>query len=143
MGRPHLATTLLQAWGVTTTPRWNVPSWSISAEWFACLLFPLLAPALIGVRERAIVVLELAVAALAATALLFTIADWTLNTWVPPALTRVFGEFLCGAALCPHPRPKPEYARPSGDILATGAFLAFLFARRRVSPILPWWLFSP
>lgn len=119
--------TLLQAWGVTTTPRWNVPSWSISAEWFAYLLFPLLAPALIWVRERAIALL-IAVAALAATALLFTIADWTLNTWVgAPALTRVFGEFLCGAALCRAVALSPEYARPSGDILATGAFLAFLF----------------
>jgi peptidoglycan/LPS O-acetylase OafA/YrhL len=119
--------TLLQAWGVTTIPRWNVPSWSISAEWFAYLLFPLLAPALMGVRERAIALL-IAVAALAATALLFTIADWTLNTWVgAPALTRVFGEFLCGAALCRAVALSPEYVWPSGDILATGAFLAFLF----------------
>ena len=119
--------TLLQAWGVTTTPRWNVPSWSISAEWFAYLLFPLLAPALMWVRERAVALL-IAVAALAATALLFTIADWTLNTWVgAPALTRVFGEFLCGAALCRAVALSPEYARASGDILAAGAFLAFLF----------------
>jgi peptidoglycan/LPS O-acetylase OafA/YrhL len=119
--------TLLQAWGVSTTPRWNVPSWSISAEWFAYLLFPLLAPALMWVRDRAIALL-IAVAALAATALLFTIADWTLNTWVgAPALMRVFGEFLCGAALCRAVDLTPEYARPSGDFLAAGAFLAFLF----------------
>src|SRR6516165_7982719 len=77
--------TLLHAWGVTASPGWNAPSWSISAEWLAYLLFPLL----------------IAMAALAATALLFAMADWTLNTWVgAPALTRVFGEFLCGAALC-------------------------------------------
>src|SRR5499427_4568996 len=42
--------TLLHAWGVTVSPGWNAPSWSISAEWFACLLFPLLAPALIWAR---------------------------------------------------------------------------------------------
>src|SRR5947209_1862227 len=119
--------TLLQAWGVTTTPRWNVPSWSISAEWFAYLLFPLLAPALIWVRDRAIALL-IAVAALAATALLFTIADWTLNTWVgAPALTRVFGEFLCGAALCRAIALSHKLPLPRGDILATGAFVAFLF----------------
>jgi peptidoglycan/LPS O-acetylase OafA/YrhL len=119
--------TLLQAWGVTTTPRWNVPSWSISAEWFAYLLFPLVAPALMWVRDRAIA-LVVAVAALAATALLFTLADWSLNTWVgAPALTRVFGEFLCGAALCRAIDQTPEHARPSGDFLAAGAFLAFLF----------------
>jgi peptidoglycan/LPS O-acetylase OafA/YrhL len=119
--------TLLQAWGVTASPGWNAPSWSISAEWFAYLLFPLLAPALMRVRERAIALL-IAVGALAATAILFTIADWTLNTWVgAPALTRVFGEFLCGAALCRAVALSPESARLSGDILATGAFLAFLF----------------
>jgi peptidoglycan/LPS O-acetylase OafA/YrhL len=118
--------TLLQAWGVTTSPRWNVPSWSISAEWFAYLLFPMLAPALMWVRDRAIALL-VAVAALAATALLFTMADWTLNTWVgAPALTRVFGEFLCGAALCRAVDLTPEYARPIGDFPAAGAFLAFL-----------------
>src|SRR5215471_3545803 len=119
--------TLLQAWGVTTTPRWNVPSWSISAEWFAYLLFPLLAPALMWVRERAIALL-IAVAALAATALLFAVAGWTLNTWVgAPALARVFGEFVCGAALCRAVALSNKLALPRGDILATSAFVAFLF----------------
>src|SRR5262245_54893056 len=68
--------TLLHAWGVTASPGWNAPSWSISAEWFAYLLFPLLAPALMRVRERGIALL-IAVAALAATALLFAAAGWT------------------------------------------------------------------
>jgi peptidoglycan/LPS O-acetylase OafA/YrhL len=116
---------LLQAWGVTRSPGWNVPSWSISAEWFAYLLFPLLAPGLMWVRERAIALL-IAAAALAAMALLFAMADWTLNTWDgAPALTRVFGEFLCGAALCRAVALSHEL--PRGDILGTGAFVAFLF----------------
>src|SRR6266699_15734 len=119
--------TLLQAWGVTVSPGWNAPSWSISAEWFAYLLFPLLAPALMWVRGRAIALL-IAVAALAATALLFAMADWTLNTWVgAPALTRVFGEFLCGAALCRAIALSHKLPLARGDILATGAFVAFLF----------------
>jgi peptidoglycan/LPS O-acetylase OafA/YrhL len=119
--------TLLHAWGATASPGWNAPSWSISAEWFAYLLFPLLAPALMWVRGRAIALL-IAVAALAATALLFAMADWTLNTWVgAPALTRVFGEFLCGAALCRAIALSHKLPLPRGDILATGAFVAFLF----------------
>jgi peptidoglycan/LPS O-acetylase OafA/YrhL len=119
--------TLLHAWGVTASPGWNAPSWSISAEWFAYLLFPLLAPALMRVRERGIALL-IAVAALAATALLFAMADWRLNTWVgAPALARVFGEFLCGAALCRAVDLSNKLALPRGDILATGAFVAFLF----------------
>jgi peptidoglycan/LPS O-acetylase OafA/YrhL len=119
--------TLLHAWGVTTSPGWNVPSWSISAEWFAYLLFPLLAPALMRVRERGIALL-ISVAALAATAFLFTMASWKLNSWVgAPALTRVFGEFLCGAALCRAVALTEEAPVPIGDILATGAFVAILF----------------
>ena len=34
---------LVQAWGVTDHAGLNIPSWSISAEWFVYLLFPLLA----------------------------------------------------------------------------------------------------
>jgi peptidoglycan/LPS O-acetylase OafA/YrhL len=119
--------TLLHAWGVTASPGWNVPSWSISAEWFAYLLFPLLAPALMWVRERGIALL-IAVAALAAMALLFAMVGWTLNTWTgAPALARVWGEFLCGAALCRVVALSHKLPLPRGDILATGAFVAFLF----------------
>src|SRR5262249_59808699 len=89
--------------------------------------FPLLAPALMWVRGRAIALL-IAVAALAATALLFAMADWALNTWVgAPALTRVFGEFLCGAALCRAIALSHKLPLPRGDVLAGGAFVAFLF----------------
>lgn len=35
----HIA--LVQAWGVVGSDGWNFPSWSISAEWFAYLTFPL------------------------------------------------------------------------------------------------------
>lgn len=35
----HLA--LLQAWGFVNSDGWNFPSWSISAEWFAYLTFPI------------------------------------------------------------------------------------------------------
>jgi len=34
---------LLNAWSVTGRVSWNIPSWSISAEWAAYMLFPLLA----------------------------------------------------------------------------------------------------
>jgi peptidoglycan/LPS O-acetylase OafA/YrhL len=34
----HLA--LVQAWGTVQSDGWNFPSWSISAEWFAYLTFP-------------------------------------------------------------------------------------------------------
>jgi peptidoglycan/LPS O-acetylase OafA/YrhL len=118
--------TLLQAWGVTANPGWNVPSWSISAEWFAYLPFPLLAPALARVRGQ-VTALLIALAALATTALLFAMWDWGLNTWVgAPALARVFGEFLCGAALCRAVALGCRLPFPIGDFLGMGAFVAFL-----------------
>ena len=33
---------LIDAWGVSNTLSWNYPSWSISAEFFAYFLFPIL-----------------------------------------------------------------------------------------------------
>lgn len=33
--------TMTQAWGFTNSESWNFPSWSISAEWFAYLTFPI------------------------------------------------------------------------------------------------------
>src|SRR5262249_17784272 len=117
--------TLLHAWGVIASPGWNAPSWSISAEWFAYLLFPLLAPALLALRARAAALL-LAVAALAATAAAFALAGWTLNTWVgAPALTRVAGEFLCGAALC-RAVALGTAPRLAGDLIGAVALVAFL-----------------
>lgn len=35
--------TLTQAWGLNAVSGWNHPSWSVSAEWFAYLTFPLFA----------------------------------------------------------------------------------------------------
>jgi peptidoglycan/LPS O-acetylase OafA/YrhL len=32
---------LVQAWGTVRSDGWNFPSWSISAEWFAYLMFPI------------------------------------------------------------------------------------------------------
>src|SRR6516165_5724286 len=123
---PILQLSLLDPSGGRVRPGCN-PSWSISAEWFAYLLFPLLAAALVWARERGFALL-IAVAALAATALLFAVAGWRLNTWVgAPALARVFGEFVCGAALCRAVALSNKLALPRADFLATGAFVAFLF----------------
>jgi peptidoglycan/LPS O-acetylase OafA/YrhL len=43
---------LIQAWGTTRAAAWNHPSWSISAEWFAYVLFPLFAGATWALRTR-------------------------------------------------------------------------------------------
>jgi peptidoglycan/LPS O-acetylase OafA/YrhL len=44
--------TLTQAWGMAPQSGWNHPSWSISAEWFAYLAFPLFAALAWKLRHR-------------------------------------------------------------------------------------------
>ena len=71
---------LVHAWGVLDGLTWNYPSWSISAEWAAYLLFP----AIITVFYRA----PLALAASLAIAALFGL-DW-LSASVDPQHTHSF-----------------------------------------------------
>jgi len=51
---------LLQAWGTVGNVGWNFPSWSVSAEWFAYLCFPLFAWVAVKLRNRPWVMLSLA-----------------------------------------------------------------------------------
>jgi peptidoglycan/LPS O-acetylase OafA/YrhL len=44
--------TLTQAWGLAPLGGWNHPAWSISAEWFAYLCFPIFAAATWAGRSR-------------------------------------------------------------------------------------------
>jgi len=54
---------LLQAFGVCHIYNWNIPSWSISAEWGAYLLFPFLAVWISRQRRLASILIALGVAA--------------------------------------------------------------------------------
>lgn len=53
---------LLQAWGLAPQAAFNHPSWSISAEWFAYLTFPLFAWAALALKDRPLTAVALAVA---------------------------------------------------------------------------------
>jgi peptidoglycan/LPS O-acetylase OafA/YrhL len=56
--------TLTHAWGLTDVAGWNHPSWSISAEWFAYLTFPIFAAAAWALEKRPRVAVGLALGAL-------------------------------------------------------------------------------
>lgn len=57
---------LVQAWGLAPQAGWNHPSWSISAEWFAYLTFPLFAWAALALKARPLVAVGLAAIFMAA-----------------------------------------------------------------------------
>ena len=57
---------LVHAWGFAPVAGWNHPSWSISAEWFAYLTFPLFAWSAWRLRHRPWLALAGALAAMAA-----------------------------------------------------------------------------
>jgi peptidoglycan/LPS O-acetylase OafA/YrhL len=56
---------MVQAWGLAPTAGWNHPSWSISAEWFAYLTFPMFALAAVSLRSWPGVAVAAALALLA------------------------------------------------------------------------------
>ncbi len=56
---------LVQAWGLGPQGGWNHPSWSISAEWFAYLTFPVFAWAAWRLRERPMIALGCALGLIA------------------------------------------------------------------------------
>jgi len=60
---PSLPANLLMvhAWGLAPEAGWNHPSWSISAEWFAYLSFPLFAWAILRLKERPLIAMAGAV----------------------------------------------------------------------------------
>lgn len=57
---------LIHAWGTTSVSAWNHASWSISAEWFAYVFFPLFAWAAWGLRARPLLAVLGALALVAA-----------------------------------------------------------------------------
>lgn len=120
---------LIHAWGVTDQVSWNVPSWSISAEWFAYLCFPFVAAGL-GRGTDPRVFLVIAVVSLGTAALVFSMAGWALSgAWIAPsALVRIAGSFVCGAALCRYAVLRRALERKSAfnDAAAMVALLAFL-----------------
>lgn len=113
---------MVHAWGTTSLTTFNYPSWSISAEWFAYLLFP----AVVWLLRRggALAALGAALAivgALEVAAFLGVIKPWTTLTFHMGAL-RAMPTFLVGAALA---HALPRLSLPIASFMpAVGLFLA-------------------
>ena len=93
--------TLTQAWGLAPVAGWNHPSWSISAEWFAYLSFPLFAWASLKLRHRPWLGLVLALAALWAVYAAFeSLAGYSLtHATIHWGALRIVPCFAVGCAL--------------------------------------------
>lgn len=83
--------------GTQSTTTWNQPSWSIGAEWFVYLLFPLLCYVL---KIQKTIVLFISYCCLLVTLFLListTVGHLDLSGW--PAILRAFLEFTVGLLL--------------------------------------------
>jgi peptidoglycan/LPS O-acetylase OafA/YrhL len=91
---------LVHAWGGADPHSWNFPSWSISAEWAAYLMFPALA---LGLNRVAKHVWFLPLAMVAYAAMLGTIVALygpTLDLTMEGGLLRISGSFAAGCFGC-------------------------------------------
>jgi peptidoglycan/LPS O-acetylase OafA/YrhL len=93
----HLA--LVHAWGFWESS-WNVPSWSVSAEWFAYLTFPLTAGFIAKARGHVVNVALSAVSLGCLWGIAGALHDESISQWTySHALLRVFLEFTVGCFL--------------------------------------------
>ena len=117
---------MMHAWGTVDVAGWNAPSWSVSAEWFAYLLFPVIAAVTLTLPRRT--ALLLALVPLLVTAVVFYLHKWEIvSAWIgAPALLRVSSEFSCGVLLYRGIRIDTANFSPLlSDVLAFGALAAF------------------
>ncbi|MEC5387216.1 acyltransferase [Uliginosibacterium sp. H3] len=93
---------LVQAWGLLPDYGWNVPSWSISVEFAAYLMFPLLCLSLTGPRQRWWGSLGVLLSAALVLALCFSLAGkGSLGAGIYDlGVVRCVGEFTMGMAVC-------------------------------------------
>ena len=135
---------LVQAWGVVRTDSWNFPSWLISADWFAWLMFPLTG----WVALRALRPTALAVGApMALFVALFLVAQ--ANGILFTDMTAQIGAlqtipaYLLGAALWRLDQERGLHYAAAATLAAVAALWIIAGASLRLSDILIWPAFGP
>lgn len=105
---------LIHAWNTTDALSWNTPSWSISAEWFAYLLFPFM-PRLLARAPGLTAPLALVLAPIALGWFVYEhLGQSTIDLTFDGALVRVAVAFVLGVALG-RARISATYGRVAAD----------------------------
>jgi peptidoglycan/LPS O-acetylase OafA/YrhL len=122
--------TLTQAWGLAPVAGWNHPSWSISAEWFAYLTFPVFAWTALKLKDRPLLSVALAAGFLAALYTGFqAVAGFPLTkATIAWGALRIVPCFALGCALHSLWRARPAQNRQvafAGALISGAAVLAF------------------
>jgi peptidoglycan/LPS O-acetylase OafA/YrhL len=135
---------MLHAWGVIDSLNFNYPSWSISAEWFAYLFFPLFMAPAIMLRAHP---LRLLAAGLALLALAAWLAPLMLGerltelTW-KFGILRIIPEFFIGIGLYMLGRHSSLAPLASMSVFSAALGLVFVNSALDGSPVLSIPLFA-
>ena len=106
--------TLSQAWGFDDATRWNLPSWSVSVEWFAYILTPVVF--FLTLHRRWLVTVGIVFLCLAVLSLLEN-GPWNLNLTAHYALARGLAEYAIGSVLY-RLYSRAELHRPIDNVVA-------------------------
>lgn len=90
---------LVQNWGFSRDLAWNIPAWSISAEWFVYILFPIIAWTVLWSRLTALGWAVVALVLCSLFALVSTVWGVRLAELSDDGLFRCAVEFLIGMAV--------------------------------------------
>ena len=132
---------MLQNWGFTHALAWNHPAWSISTEFAAYLLFPLLVLATPVARARRANLLAVMMLLLGLLHLTLALSgEATLGGDIPRhGLLRCLAEFTCGALLCAFWLKGPD--RDPRSIVAAGLGAAMFWGLWAVGLAVETWAF--
>jgi peptidoglycan/LPS O-acetylase OafA/YrhL len=98
--RLFFSLTLTNGWGFSNSNGWNFPSWSVASEWFAYLLFPLIAWVLNKIKSIKKFITIIIIIILSMHLIAITMND--ASQYMPKAqwmLLRVTSEFIVGCCL--------------------------------------------
>lgn len=116
---------MLQAWGIHARPCFNNPSWSISAEWFAYLLFPLLA--VWALKKRPQIVMLLASIAIVLLCIVFLYIGKPFTHLTAQGFIRIVPDFILGIGLYLFGRKYELKNASAGKFYAVVGFIFLCF----------------